>query len=222
MTDALEEARAALRLRQGGGARYDAANAPARELDWARRGTAYFARLLNGLDDRQLDRPSALEGVSRRFLVAHVGYHARALSKIVGWARQRPEKTMPDPMLVDAESVERQSTQPARALRFLFAHTQVHLNVEWRDLTDTQWDLAVVDVEGRSLAVRSTAWLRARAVWLHALELDAGGRLIDAPADFVSCLTDQVADCADKQGSDDNLGQRSPANSAFPQVFWNL
>ena len=55
MTDSLEAARAALQARQGEGARYDAATAPARDLDWARRGTAYFARMLNGLSDAALD-----------------------------------------------------------------------------------------------------------------------------------------------------------------------
>ena len=68
MNQTLEEARAALRELQGRGARYDAAAAPARELDWARRGTAYFARLLNNLSDEDLDAPSALPGVSRRYL----------------------------------------------------------------------------------------------------------------------------------------------------------
>jgi maleylpyruvate isomerase len=79
----LDKARAALRKRQGSGARYDASSAPARELDWARRGTAYFARLLNPLSDGDLDAPSAVQGFSRRHIVAHIGYHARVLSEIV-------------------------------------------------------------------------------------------------------------------------------------------
>jgi len=189
VSDTLEQARAALRQRQGAGARYDAESAPAIELDWARRGTAYFARLLNGLGDADLDAPSRLEGVSRRHVVAHVGYHARKLSDIVSWARQGEGGPMTDPLLVDAGDVIARATQPARALRNLFDHAGVHLNVEWRDLDDAQWDATVTDKDGRSLAVRETPWLRARTVWLCAVDLEAGGRLAEAPTDFVDALS---------------------------------
>ncbi|MCR9121659.1 MAG: maleylpyruvate isomerase N-terminal domain-containing protein [Phyllobacteriaceae bacterium] len=188
MSDTLDKARAALRQRQGAGARYDAERAPAVELDWARRGTAYFARLLNGLSDADLDAPSRLDGVSRRHVVAHVGYHARKMSDIVSWARQGKGDPMPDALLLDGDDVAARATQPARALRNLFAHAGVHLNVEWRDLGDAEWDVTVTDVEGRSLAVRETPWLRARTIWLSALDLDAGGRLADAPPEFVERL----------------------------------
>lgn len=189
MSDTLDKARDALRQRQGAGARYDAQSAPAVELDWARRGTAYFARLLNGLSDADLDAASRLDGLSRRHVIAHVGYHARKLSDIVAWARQGKGKPMPDTLLLDADDVAARATQPARALRNLFAHAGVHLNVEWRDLGDVDWDVIVTDIEGRSLAVRDTPWLRARTIWLSALDLDAGGRLADAPPAFVDRLS---------------------------------
>lgn len=189
MTDTLDQARAALRQRQGAGARYDAERAPAVELDWARRGTAYFARLLNGLRDADLDAPSRLDGLSRRHVIAHVGYHARKLSDIVSWARQGEGEPMPDSLLLDAGNVAARATQPARALRNLFAHAGVHLNVEWRDLDDADWDGTVIDTEDRSLAVRDTPWLRARTVWLRAVDLDAGGCLADAPPGFVDALS---------------------------------
>lgn len=192
MSDSLEQARAALRRRQGAGARYDAESAPALELDWARRGTAYFARLLNGLSDSDLDAPSRLDGLSRRQIVAHIGYHARKLSDIVSWARRGQGEAMPHPLTVDADDVAARATQPGRALRNLFAHAGVHLNVEWRDLDDDHWDITVTDAEGRNLAVRETSWLRARAVWCHAIDLDAGGRLADVPTDFVDVFRDRI------------------------------
>ena len=101
MSDPLEAARAALRERQGSGARHDAANAPHRELDWARRGTAYFARMLNGLSDADLDGPSAVPGSLRRVVVAHAGYHARALSEVVSRARQGVCDRVAGSLLVD-------------------------------------------------------------------------------------------------------------------------
>ncbi|MBP7002177.1 maleylpyruvate isomerase family mycothiol-dependent enzyme [Amaricoccus sp.] len=78
-----EAAREALRARQGAGARYAAAAAPARELAWARRGTAYFARKLRELTEAELTGPSLLPGWTRAHVIAHVGYNARALAQRV-------------------------------------------------------------------------------------------------------------------------------------------
>lgn len=188
-TGGLDEARAALRQRQGAGARYDAASAPVRELSWARRGTAYFARLLNALSDAGLDAPSAIEGVPRREIAAHVGYHARALSEIVAWARQHPGISMPVAASLEPTAIRRKATQPARALRNLFAHAEIHLNVEWRDLEDSHWEIVVEDDSGQRFAIRETPLMRARTIWLCALELDAGGRHADVPPD----LAEQIA-----------------------------
>ncbi|MDN3722663.1 maleylpyruvate isomerase N-terminal domain-containing protein [Roseibium salinum] len=106
MSDTLEEARAALKLRQGSGARYDAAGAPARSLDWARRGTAYFARLLNDLSDAELDAPSALPGQSRRHVIARVGYQARLLGEAIAWVREGKEGPFPKDLTVGEDDVE--------------------------------------------------------------------------------------------------------------------
>ena len=135
-----DAARAALRQRQGPGARYDSPNAPAKELTWARRGTAYFARVLAQLPDSELDRPSLLPGWSRRHVIAHVGYNARALTRLLTWARTGVETPMYASPEQRAAEIESGATLPARALRSLFSHSEVHLNVAWRDLPDEAWD----------------------------------------------------------------------------------
>lgn len=188
-----EAARQALRERQGAGARYDAPAAPHRELDWARRGTAYFARALNNLTDKDLDTPSRLPGLSRRHVIAHVGYQARMLSDIVAWARAGNSGPLPRIADVPAELVAAGATLPARALRHLFQHSEVHLNVEWRDMTDPQWDAVVSDSAGRRITVGATPAIRARCVWINAIDLGKGGRLADIPPDFVAWLRDAGA-----------------------------
>lgn len=181
-------ARAELRRRQGPGARYDAPNAPATELSWARRGTAYFARELAGLADSELDAPSLLPGWSRRQVIAHVGYNARALTRLLEWARTGVETPMyASPEQRNAE-IEAGATLPARALRSLFAHSETHLNVEWRDLPDAAWDAEVRTAQGRLVPARETAWMRTREVWMHALDLDSGASTRDFPEDLLDEL----------------------------------
>jgi maleylpyruvate isomerase len=179
------QANLALRARQGAGARYDAPTAPQRELSWARRGTAYFARNLNELSDADLDRPALVRGWTRRHVIAHVGYHARQLSRLVEAARKGSDReTIPDDEVLN-EDIAFASTLPARALRYLFAHSEVHLNVEWRDLTDAGWTASVRSLSGEVVAIRQTPLLRAREVWQMAVALANGGRYADFPPDLL-------------------------------------
>ena len=196
----LTAARAALRERQGAGARYDAAGAPVLELAWARLGTAYFARRLNELRDDELHVASGLPGWTRAELVAHVGYNARALTRLTEWARTG----VVTPMYASAEQRSREillgGTLPTRALRNLFDHAVVHLDVEWRDLTSEQWDAEVVTAQGRAVSVRETAWMRAREVWVHAIDLGTRGAFRDFPPELVRRLIADVVSAWGRRG----------------------
>jgi len=182
----LDDARAELRTRQGTGARYDSAGAPARELDWARRGTSYFARILNGLRDDEFDQPSLIPGLSRRYVITYIGYQARLFGETVGWARSHPKDRLPFVIRLDEEEIRDHLTLPVRALRYLFEHSAIHLDVEWRDCSDADWNACPSDHSGRIIELRKTPWLRAAAIWLHALDLNSGGRLKDMPAELLS------------------------------------
>jgi maleylpyruvate isomerase len=200
VTPSLEDARRELRERQGAGARYDSAAAPAGELDWARRGTAYFARKLNELPDDALSEPSLLAGWTRAALVAHVGYNARALTRLLEWARTGVETPMyASPDQRDAE-IERGATLPARALRHLMHHSAVHLDVEWRDLPDDAWDAQVRTAQGRLVPARETAWMRTREVWIHAVDLDNGASFADLPAALLDRIAADVLTAWDRRG----------------------
>jgi maleylpyruvate isomerase len=132
--------------------------------------------------------------VSRRHIIAHIGYHARLLSEIVGWVRSNRDGHLPFGAEVDSEDVRQQVTLPARALRNLFVHSGVHLDVEWRDLSDAQWHMSVQDRSGQPIAIQETPGRRARAIWLHAMDLGAGGRYDDIPPELLGSLIRDVAE----------------------------
>lgn len=195
-----EAARLALRERLGKGARYDAAAAPARELAWARLGTAYFARKLNELDDEALDAPALQPGWTRRHVVSLVGYQARALALQVEEARTGAEH-VPLGAAEWREQIALGVTLPTRALRNLFDHAEVHLNVEWRDLSDAGWERSVRGEEGRLMPIRHTAWMRCRAIWVHAVDLDNGGSFLDFPAEVLDALLADVVWVWERHGT---------------------
>ncbi|WP_300439974.1 maleylpyruvate isomerase N-terminal domain-containing protein [uncultured Mameliella sp.] len=183
LTAGEQAAREALRARQGAGARYDAASAPAEDLLLARRGTAYFARKLGELSDAELDAPSLREDVRRRALIAQVGYHARALAQQVAAARAG-EAVQPISPKTYRNEIAQGATLPPRALCSLVHHAAIHLDVEWRDLTGDGWELSVPLDGAEATPLRQTPRLRARVVWQGALDLGNGGRLADVPADL--------------------------------------
>lgn len=158
--------RAALIARQGSGARYDAPEAPSDALLLARRGTAYFARVLNGLSDAELMERHHAE------VVAGIGYHGRSLAEHLAALRE-------DAPVPEARHAHDAISLPARALRGLFQHAAIHLDVEWRDLPGDIW---AADVPGLGMSAAQTPLARAEAVWQGSLRL--GGRVRDLPPAF--------------------------------------
>lgn len=164
-------------------ARHDLVTDPAiaAALLLARRGTSFFSRRLAELPEAELAGPSRLPGWSRRHLVAHVGYQARALSRLVEGARTgEPGLMYPSRAERDRE-IAFGATLPSAALRGLHAHAAVHLSVEWRDLPADRWEVEVTTATGQRVPVAHTVWLRAREVWWHAVDLGNGATAEDVP-----------------------------------------
>lgn len=169
------------------------------ELLIVRRGTAFWSRKVNELDDDDLDAPTLLPGWSRRHLIAHVGYNARALTRLVQWANTGVETPMySSPEARNAE-IAYGATLPARALRHLDQHASVSLNVEWRDTPEHAWHHEVRTAQGRAVPLTETVWMRNREVWLHAVDLDNGARFADIPRHVLTrLLTDITGNWAAK------------------------
>lgn len=184
LTSEEEAARDALRARQGKGARYDAETAPHEQLLLARRGAAYFARKLGELSDNELTAPSLRDGWTRRRLIAHVGYHARALARLVESARKGTPQAMYASDASRVAEIELGVTLPARALRSLVHHATIHLDVEWRDLTDSGWEIPLALPDGKQITTRDTPHLRACEVWQSAVDLGNGGQATAIPAEL--------------------------------------
>jgi maleylpyruvate isomerase len=170
-----EEAFSQLRARQGAGARYDAESAPAHDLLLARRGTAYFARLLNNLRDTELYEPSSIRNWTRAHVVAAVAYNAIHITRIVEAARLGLDYVETPTDDDQAEAIDYAATLPAHALRNLFKHSEVHLNVEWRDLTSPQWNINVAVKGINIVGVKDTPRIRANFIWDDGIALNVGG-----------------------------------------------
>ncbi|KUM42121.1 maleylpyruvate isomerase family mycothiol-dependent enzyme [Arthrobacter sp. EpRS71] len=158
----------------------------------ARRGTAFFARKLNELTDAQLDGDTLLPDWTRRHVIAHVGYNARAIARLIEWAATGIETPMyPSPEARNHE-INFGATLSPIALRNLFDHSAVHLSVEWRDLPDANWTNEVRTAQGRTVPATETVWMRTREVWIHAVDLNNGATFNDIPTPILEQLLKDI------------------------------
>jgi maleylpyruvate isomerase len=188
-------------------ARYDLAEDPAllADLLTVRRGTAFFGRKLNELTDDQLRGPSLLPGWTRAHIVAHVGYNARALARLMEWANTGIETPMYSSPQARAEEIEYGATLPPAALRHLYGHSAIHLNVEWRDTPPAAWAHQVKTAQGRTVPASETVWMRLREVWIHAVDLDNGATFADIPASVLERLLKDITGAWHQRGTDQDL-----------------
>ncbi|WP_104174696.1 maleylpyruvate isomerase family mycothiol-dependent enzyme [Arthrobacter sp. Y81] len=171
----------------------------------ARRGTAFFARKLNELTDAQLDGDSLLPGWTRRHLTAHIGYNARAIARLVEWAATGVETPMYASTEARNHEIEFGATLSPIALRHLFDHSAVHLNVEWRDLPEDAWHHKVKTAQGRTVPAEETVWMRTREVWIHAVDLANGATFTDIPAPVLERLLKDITGAWHTRGTDKGL-----------------
>src|SRR5690349_1953881 len=188
-------------------ARHDQATDPVllQSLRQARRGTAFFARKLNELSDAELDGGSLLPGWTRRHVVAHVGYNARAIARLIEWAATGVETPMYSSPEARNHEIEFGATLSPIALRHLFDHSAVHLNVEWRDLPADAWRHLVKTAQGRVVPAEETVWMRTREVWLHAVDLDNGATFSDIPVPVLERLLRDITGAWHTRGTDTGL-----------------
>jgi maleylpyruvate isomerase len=161
-------------------------------LEWLAEGTELFDRELAALPDHALDGPSLLPGWTRRHVLAHVGYNARALLRLLHWARTGEETPMySDPEMRDRQIAEGAALDPS-ALRDLVVTSAAELREAIDSLPEQAWSAEVVTAQGRTVPASEVPWMRCREVWVHAVDLDGGMSFDRFPAALLDALIDDI------------------------------
>jgi maleylpyruvate isomerase len=159
---------------------------------WAADGTRLLTEALEALDDEGFAAPSLLPGWTRAHVAAHVARNAEALGRLAAWARTGEETPMylsPEQRDADIEASARK--QPGD-LRHDVASTAADLAQAFDALEGAAWDALVRTRQGPPVPARVLPWLRAREVWLHAVDLATGADLAGAPADLLDELAHDI------------------------------
>ena len=169
-----------------------AAQVPTEVLGWWADGEQHLATALGRLTDEEFADPSLLPGWSRQLLLAHLTRNADAMVNLLGWARTGVETPMyASPEARDAGIAETAALPPAALRREVLAAT-ARLVAAMRGLPDGAWPALVRTGQGRTVPATEVPWLRAREVWVHAVDLVAGVDFADIPEDVLVALVDEV------------------------------
>ncbi len=179
----------------------DGATQLKRRLAWVQDGTARFQAGLASLDDKALNDPSLLPGWTRRHLLAHVAANADALCRLAYWARTGEERRMYASPAQREADIEAGAARPAGELRHWMADSAAQLADDLARLPDSGWRAQVLTAQGRTVPASEIPWLRAREVYVHAVDLGAGASFDDFPADFLAALLGDVAARRSAQGT---------------------
>lgn len=155
-------------------------------------GTAHFGVQLAALTDTELDGASLLPGWSRKHITSHIGYNAVALGRLMEWAMSGIEAPMYSSLQARDAEILSGARLPAPALRALVHDTAASLNDKWSRAPASSWQRLVRTIQGRQVHASTTVWLRAREVWIHAVDLDSEATFADIPAVVLRSLLDDV------------------------------
>jgi maleylpyruvate isomerase len=165
--------------------------APTEQLDWWQRGEEHLGTALGRLTDEEFEGPSLLAGWTRARVLAHLVRTADATVDLLTWARTGvPTPVRGSDEVRDAEAGTAALT-PGELRAAVLAATQ-RLAAAVREMPEQAWSGQVSTRPGHDLPAAELLWLRAREVWVHSVDLDAGIGFAEVPDDVLAAVVDDV------------------------------
>ncbi|CAN5523577.1 mycothiol-dependent maleylpyruvate isomerase NagL [soil metagenome] len=151
-------------------------------------GQTWLTGHLDALGDDGLDGPSLLPGWHRRHVIAHVGYNARGLGRLVDWAATGIESPMYASAQTRADEIEDGAHAAPAVLREFVVASAVELSEKWHALPESAWQATVRTIAGAEVPVDATLWMRAKELWIHTVDLNTGATFGEFPDEVLNQL----------------------------------
>lgn len=159
---------------------------------WWADGELAVAGIVDRLTDDDLAGDSALPGWSRAHVVAHLARNADALVNLLTWARTGVETPMYPSRAVRDADIEATAARPGAEVRADHGAASDRLARAIEGLPADAWTAQVRNGQGVAVPASAIPWMRAKEVWVHGADLDAGLAFADLPADLCVALVDEV------------------------------
>ncbi|MCE3551894.1 maleylpyruvate isomerase family mycothiol-dependent enzyme [Pseudonocardia sp. RS11V-5] len=162
-------------------------------LAWAGDGAAHLRGLMDRMGDEAFQAPSALPGWTRAHVLSHVARNAEAMMNLLHWARTGEETpAYADDTQRDADIATGAQRDPA-AIREDVVATSDKLAQVVKAMPEEAWSRSIRDRQGREVPATEIAWMRAREMWIHSVDLDVGASFEDFPQPMLCELVADVA-----------------------------
>ena len=172
---------------------------PDQALNWMQHGTERLLAEVAALPDDALGAPTALPGWTRAYLLSHIAANADALRNLVHWARTGEERRMYASAEAREADIAAGAELPAADLRARVASSAAELAADLDALDGPggagdgpAWDAKIITALGLTRSASEIPWMRAREIYIHAIDLAAGTTFADLPPDFLAALLDDV------------------------------
>ena len=157
-------------------------------LAWAADGAAHLRGLLTRLGDDAFRARSLLPGWSRAHVLTHLARNADAMINLLTWARTG----VVTPAYASTEArnadIEKGALRTPTEIRDDVVASSDRLAHVVRELPEAAWAALVTNVQGRVIRASAVPWIRAREMWIHSVDLDAGASFADMPGPMVDAL----------------------------------
>lgn len=161
-------------------------------LAWAADGAAHLRGLMTRMGDDAFAAPSALPGWSRAHVLTHIARSADGMINLLTWARTgvpTPAYASLDQRSADIDAGA--ARRPAE-IREDVVTSSDRLAQVVRKMPRDAWSARVTNVQGREIPASDIPWMRAREMWIHAVDLDVGASFADLPAPMLVELLTEV------------------------------
>jgi maleylpyruvate isomerase len=155
-------------------------------------GTEHFRTHATDLSEAELNAPSLLAGWKRRQLIAHLGYNAAGMCRLLDGAAAGVAKDMYASAKQREDDIAESVDLDVTALYRLFNTETQRLETAWKELPTEAWSVMVKTPQGKPFPASETLWMRSREVWIHAVDLDTGATFELIPPVVQQTLFDEV------------------------------
>jgi maleylpyruvate isomerase len=162
-------------------------------LAWAGDGAAHLRGLMTRMGDDAFAAPSALPGWSRAHVLTHVARNADAMINLLTWAGTGAETPAYASSEARDAAIEAGAERSPAEIREDVVASSDRLAQVVRKLPKEAWSKHVTDVQGREIPATDIPWMRAREMWVHAVDLDVGASFADFPPPMLTELLAEVA-----------------------------
>jgi maleylpyruvate isomerase len=163
----------------------------AQSLAWAADGAAHLRGMMMRMGDDAFAAPSGLPDWTRAHVLSHMARNADALVNLLDWARTgRRTPAYASRAQRDADIATGAKRSPAE-IRDDVITSSDRLAAVVRAMPAQAWSATIEGPKGDPMPAEEILWLRAKEVWIHAVDLDAGASFTDLPRPMLhELLTD--------------------------------